>query len=53
MGRAVNLHPLVILIAVTCGTLLLGIAGAVIAVPVVAVSYRLAAYLAGHRDEVS
>lgn len=53
MGRAVNLHPLVILIAVTCGILLLGITGAVIAVPVVAVSYRLAAYLADHRDVVS
>lgn len=27
MGNAVRLHPLAILVAVTCGTLLLGIAG--------------------------
>lgn len=42
MGRAVNLHPVVTLVAVTSGTLLLGIAGAVVAVPLVAVTYRVA-----------
>lgn len=41
MGRAVSLHPLVILVAVTCGTILLGIPGAVLAVPVVAVAYQV------------
>ena len=46
MSRAVRLHPLVILTAVTCGSLLLGTVGAVVAVPAVAVGYRLAAYLA-------
>ncbi len=44
-GRAVRLHPVVILVAVTAGFLLFGIAGAVIAVPVVAVSYQVASYL--------
>lgn len=51
-GRAVRLHPLVILTAVTCGTLLLGIIGAVVAVPVVAVGYRVAAHLAEPRPDV-
>lgn len=50
MGKAVSLHPLVILTAVTCGTLLLGIPGAVVAVPIVAVTYQVAKYLAGHHD---
>lgn len=44
MGRAVSLHPLAILIAVTCGTLLLGVFGAVVAVPVVAAGYFAAAF---------
>ncbi len=45
MGRAVRLHPLVILVAVTSGTILLGVPGAVLAVPVVAVAYRVAVSL--------
>ena len=48
MGRAVNLHPVVTLLSVTTGTLLLGIAGALVAVPVVAVAYRTAEYLRTH-----
>ncbi|MFC5379221.1 AI-2E family transporter [Aquipuribacter nitratireducens] len=47
MSGVVKLHPLVTVSAVTVGTLLLGIAGAVLAVPVVAVGYRLVSYLAG------
>ncbi len=50
MSGVVKLHPLVVVSAVTCGTLLLGIAGAFLAVPVLAVGYRLISYLAG-RDE--
>lgn len=42
MGRALRLHPAVVLVAVTIGTLLGGIAGAVVAVPVTAVTYRVA-----------
>ncbi|MFC5754668.1 AI-2E family transporter [Actinomadura rugatobispora] len=45
MGRALRLHPAVIIIAVTAGTLLAGIAGAIVAVPVTAVSYRVAMVL--------
>ncbi len=50
MGRAVSLHPLAILTAVSCGTLLLGIVGAVVAVPLVATSYQVVAYLARAAD---
>jgi putative heme transporter len=41
MGRQLRLHPIVVLLAVFAGTLLGGIAGAVVAVPVTAVSYRV------------
>jgi len=50
MSGVVKLHPLVVVSAVTAGTLLLGIAGAVLAVPLVAVGYRLIGYLSGHED---
>ncbi len=36
MGKAVNLHPLVVLLGVTTGTYLLGLTGALLAVPVLA-----------------
>jgi predicted PurR-regulated permease PerM len=42
MGRVIDLHPLVIVAAVTCGALLLGVLGALVAVPLVAVAYRVA-----------
>jgi predicted PurR-regulated permease PerM len=45
LGRAVNLHPLVILTAVTGGTLSLGVSGALFTVPVVAVAYRVYEFL--------
>jgi putative heme transporter len=41
MGRAVRLHPAVILTAVAAGTLLAGVGGALLATPVVAVTYRV------------
>lgn len=46
MGRAVELHPVVILVAVSSGGLLAGIPGAVVAVPLTAVSYQVIHYLA-------
>ena len=46
MGRAVRLHPAVILLAVAAGTVLAGVAGALVAVPVAAVTYRVVATLA-------
>jgi predicted PurR-regulated permease PerM len=42
-GRALQLHPLVVILALTSGAAIAGIAGAFIAVPIVAVSLRAAA----------
>jgi predicted PurR-regulated permease PerM len=41
MSRAVNLHPLVVALAVACGTVLAGVVGAVVAVPLVAVTWTV------------
>jgi predicted PurR-regulated permease PerM len=49
MGRAVSLHPLAVLIAVVVGSSLLGIVGALFAVPVLAVANSAIRYL-HHRD---
>lgn len=48
MGRAVSLHPLAVVLAVAGGTLLFGVAGALFAVPVMAVVNTVVKYLA-HR----
>jgi putative heme transporter len=45
MGRAVRIHPVVVLIAVTVGGVLGGIAGAFVAVPVTAVVLDVADYV--------
>ena len=45
VGRAVALHPVVILLAVTTGAILGGVAGAIVAVPVTAVAARVGGYL--------
>ncbi|MGY2067840.1 AI-2E family transporter [Blastococcus sp. SYSU DS0619] len=45
VGRALRLHPTVVLLAVTAGTLLWGLAGALLAVPLVAVAYRVLNYV--------
>jgi putative heme transporter len=37
MGRAVAIHPLVVIIGITCGATLAGIVGALVAVPLIAV----------------
>jgi len=50
MGRALRLHPVVILLAVSAGGLLAGVAGAIVAVPVVAVTYRVADHLAARGE---
>ena len=39
MGRSLNIHALVILLALTAGTILAGIIGAILAVPVAAVTW--------------
>lgn len=41
MARSLKLHPLVILVALTAGTILGGIVGAVIAVPICAVAWAI------------
>jgi predicted PurR-regulated permease PerM len=41
MAQSVRLHPLVILVALTAGTILAGIAGAVLAVPLTAVAWAI------------
>ncbi|TQL60922.1 putative PurR-regulated permease PerM [Oryzihumus leptocrescens] len=41
MSRAVRLHPLVVALTVACGTVLAGVVGAVIAVPLVAVTWSM------------
>ncbi|RNE63940.1 AI-2E family transporter [Cryobacterium tepidiphilum] len=41
MSQSLKLHPLVILVALTAGTILGGIAGAVLAVPIAAVSWAI------------
>jgi predicted PurR-regulated permease PerM len=46
MRRAVNLHPLAIVISLSAGGVLAGIPGAIAAVPTVAVINRVARYLA-------
>ncbi len=38
MGHAVTIHPVIVLVAVTAGTLVHGVSGALVAVPVVAVT---------------
>lgn len=45
MGKQVSLHPVVVALAVTAGTLTAGILGAVIAVPLVAVAWSIFARL--------
>ncbi|WP_307865085.1 AI-2E family transporter [Myceligenerans salitolerans] len=41
MGRQVSLHPVVVALAVTCGTLVSGVLGAVVAVPLVSVAWAV------------
>ncbi|OSM43027.1 AI-2E family transporter [Nesterenkonia sp. PF2B19] len=45
MGKAVKLHPLAVVLAVTAGTTLLGIVGALFAVPVLAFINRSVRYI--------
>ncbi|MGY1709321.1 AI-2E family transporter [Geodermatophilus sp. SYSU D00758] len=48
VGRTVRLHPAAVLVAVTTGTLLWGLAGALLAVPLMAVVYRVADHVRLH-----
>ncbi|MFC4020883.1 AI-2E family transporter [Micromonospora sp. GCM10011542] len=50
MKRQVRLHPAVILVAVTAGTLVAGIAGAFVSVPITAVLWRVIDTVQAHRS---
>jgi predicted PurR-regulated permease PerM len=51
LGRAVHLHPLVILLSLTGGAIVAGIAGAFLAVPVAAVVSVAVAHLRGREPD--
>ncbi|WP_327001939.1 AI-2E family transporter [Dactylosporangium sp. NBC_01737] len=51
MGRALRLHPAVVLVAVTAGALTGGVAGAMVSVPVTAVAYQVTRTVLRRRDE--
>jgi putative heme transporter len=50
MGRFVSLHPLGVIIALACGIIVAGIAGALVAVPLVAAANAVVQYLANDTD---
>jgi predicted PurR-regulated permease PerM len=52
MGRAVAIHPLVVILGIACGATLAGIIGALVAVPVIAVMNTAVRRLARRRPEV-
>lgn len=48
LGRAVRVHPLAVVLAVATGGVVAGIGGAVVAVPLVAVSNTVIGHLRAH-----
>lgn len=48
MGHAVSMHPVAVLLTVSGGTMIAGIAGALFAVPIAAVVNTVVLYLSGH-----
>lgn len=52
LGRAISLHPLMVLVAITAGGVTLGVLGAFLAVPVAASIARVVDYLRGRDGEV-
>lgn len=50
MGRFVSLHPLGVIVAIGCGVLVAGIAGALIAVPLAAAANAVAQHLASYTE---
>ncbi|MBQ0867324.1 MULTISPECIES: AI-2E family transporter [unclassified Streptomyces] len=51
LGRLVRVHPLAVVLGVTGGSLIAGIPGAVVAVPLVAVTNTVVGYLRGYAQE--
>lgn len=53
LGRAVRVHPLAVVLSVAAGGMVAGIGGAVVAVPLVAVTNTVVGYLRSHSREQS
>ncbi|MFD5568352.1 AI-2E family transporter [Streptomyces cadmiisoli] len=53
LGRAVRVHPLAVVLSVAAGGLVAGIGGAVVAVPLVAVTNTVVGYLRAHSREAA
>ncbi|MFE8942853.1 AI-2E family transporter [Streptomyces sp. NPDC007856] len=52
LGRAVRVHPLAVVLAVAAGGMVAGIGGAVVAVPLVAVTNTVVGYLRQYSEEL-
>lgn len=50
MGRFVSVHPLGVIVAIACGLLVAGVAGALVAVPLVAAANAVVLHLADRSD---
>lgn len=48
LGRELELHPIAVVVALAAGAVLLGVFGAIIAVPLTAAVYRAGSYLRAH-----
>ncbi len=53
LGRAVRVHPLAVVLSVTAGGMVAGIGGAVVAVPLVAVTNTVVGYLRSYSREAA
>jgi predicted PurR-regulated permease PerM len=53
LGRAVRVHPLAVVLTVAAGGMVAGIGGAVVAVPLVAVTNTVVGYLRVYSEEVA
>ncbi|KPC66734.1 AI-2E family transporter [Streptomyces chattanoogensis] len=51
LGRAVRVHPLAVILSVASGSLIAGVGGAVVAVPLVAVTNTVVGYLRAYSKE--
>ncbi|WP_234320323.1 AI-2E family transporter [Streptomyces sp. SBT349] len=52
LGRMVRVHPLAVVLGVAAGSMLAGIPGAIVAVPLIAVTSTVVSYLKAYQDEV-
>ncbi|MGW7264156.1 AI-2E family transporter [Streptomyces sp. NPDC054842] len=53
LGRAVRVHPLAVVLSVAAGGMIAGIGGAVVAVPLVAVTNTVVGYLRSYAEETA